>query len=108
MTYTKDDLPDLLLQLKKQLKAAEYTHTINYHKDVYSNSAEREARRIEKLIKLLEHNLIIDDYASGLVLVNDKFVVSLMTNKWRVKNKNKWYTHKSNISHFVDNYVLRE
>ena len=55
-----------------------------------------------------ETNLDIQEYNLGLVLINDKFVVSLTNNKWRIKNKNKWYLHKEDIDHFVNKYILGE
>ena len=43
----------------------------------------------------------------GLVLVDKKFVVSLIDNNWRVLNKNTWYKHKD-IKHFVSNYIRKD
>jgi len=108
MIYTKDDLPNLHFELMKSKKAAEGVERINYNKSQYSNAPRREADRIEKLIRLLEHNMTIEDYNSGLVLINDRFVVSLISNKWRVVGRNKWYMHKNDITHFVNNYILRD
>jgi len=107
MMYTKDDLPALLLDLKKNKRASESLEIANYNKSQYSNAPSREVARIEKLIRLLEHDVTIEDYNSGLVIINDRFVVSLISNKWRAKGRSKWYMHKDDISHFVNNYVLR-
>ena len=108
MMYTKDDLPKLLLELKRYKKASESLEIANYNKSQYSNAPERAVTRIEKLIRLLEHAMTIEDYNSGLVLINDRFVVSLISNKWRVVGRNKWYMHKNDITHFVNNYILRD
>ena len=108
MIYTKDDLPNLLFKLTESKKAAEDVERINYNKLQYSNAPRREVTRIKKLIRLLEHNMIIEDYNSSFVLINDRFVVSLISNKWRVIGRNKWYMHKNDITHFVNNYILRD
>ena len=101
----------LLDLLYIELDAAEERRRIseerNYHKDVYGSSAEKSVERTKKLIALRKHeSLDIQAYNSGLVLINDKFVVSLINNKWRIKNKNKWYLHKEDVDHFVNTYIL--
>ena len=53
-------------------------------------------------------DLKIEQYYGGLVIINDKYIVSLMNNKWRVVNKNIWYRHKEDIDHFVNKYILGE
>jgi hypothetical protein len=108
MIYTKDDLPNLHFELMQSKKAAEGVERINYNKLQYSNAPRRRATRIEKLIRLLEHDMTIEDYNSGFVLINNRFVVSLISNKWRVIGRNKWYMHKNDITHFVNNYILRD
>ena len=101
----------LLDLLYIELDAAEERRRIseerNYHKDVYCRSSEKSVERTKKLIALRKHeSLDIQAYNSGLVLINDKFVVSLINNKWRIKNKNKWYLHKEDVDHFVNTYIL--
>ena len=101
----------LLDLLYIELDAAEERRRIseerNYHKDVYGRSAEKSVERTKKLIALRKHeSLDIQAYNSGLVLINDKFVVSLINNKWRIKNKNKWYLHKEDVDLFVNTYIL--
>ena len=101
----------LLDLLYIELDAAEERRRIseerNYHKDVYGRSAEKSVERTKKLIALRKHeSLYIHAYNSGFVLINYKFVVSLINNKWRIKNKNKWYLHKEDVDHFVNTYIL--
>ena len=55
----------------------------------------------------IHEDLEIEDYKSGLVLIDKKFVVSLIDNNWRVLNKNTWYKHKD-IKHFVSNYIRKD
>ena len=33
--------------------------------------------------------------------------VSLASNKWRVAQRDTWYRHRLDVSHFINNYVLR-
>ena len=47
-------------------------------------------------------------FGADQVLINDKFVVTLRNDNWRILHKNKWYRHKSDLQHFIDNYILKE
>jgi hypothetical protein len=106
--YTKKDLPELKEELKETEKDAKQRDLDCYHKDYYSNSYAREAQRLRKLIKFIEAGLEVQEYESGTVLINDKFVVTLRNDNWRILHKNKWYRHKSDLQHFIDNYILKE
>ncbi len=64
--------------------------------------------RITKLIKLIETGVKVQGYEKGQVLINDKFVVTLFNDNWRILHRNKWYRHKPNVQHFIDNYVLKD
>ena len=105
MIYTVDDLPEL----KKRLAEAEEKLHIaienNWHRDYYGDSAQKEVARVTKLIKLVEHDLYVEDYKPGLVLIGGKFVVSLANNKWKISGRNVWYRHKKDLDHFVSNYI---
>jgi hypothetical protein len=106
--YTKKDIPDLMQELHQEQILAKECDQRNYHKLQYSNSSQREVNRLKKLIKLIEAGLDVEDYESGTVLVNGKFVVTLLHDNWRNLYKNRWYRHKADIQHFIDNYVLKE
>jgi hypothetical protein len=105
--FTKKDLPNLESKLTIAKFNLAKCDEDNYHKDIYSNHYERDVRRIEKLISLIHEDLEIEDYKSGLVLIDKKFVVSLIDNNWRVLNKNTWYKHRD-IKHFVNNYIRKD
>ena len=102
--YTMEDIP----QLKERLKEARKRAKEEQDRDTVNNWGQRESSRLKKLISLIEHRLNIEDYGSGTVLINEKFVVSLISPKWRVKGKSIWYNHKHDIKHFVHNYLLKE
>ena len=105
--YTKDDLAGLKEDLQDADIRAKQCAKDNDHKLQYSNSWAREHSRLRKLIKFIESGLKVQEYESGEVLINDKFVVTLYNDNWRVLNKNKWYKHKPNVEHFIDNYILK-
>lgn len=105
--FTKKDLPNLESKLTIAKFNSAKCKEDNYHKPIYSNHYERDVRRIEKLISLIHEDLEIEDYKDGLVLIDKKFVVSLLHNNWRVLNKNTWYKHRD-IKHFVSNYVRKD
>ena len=82
-TYSSKDIPEL----KKRLAAARKEAKKISASDDLNNQPQREAERLSKLIGLLEHRLSIQDYGSGTVLVNQKYVVSLSSAKWRIKGE---------------------
>jgi len=107
MSYTVNDLPFLLEELARHKKLADDCDLENYHKDRYSNSYRREVKRLTKLIALIQQPVNVEPYGQGCVLLDNKFIVSLISNKWRVAGKGKWYFHK-NIPHFITTYVLKD
>lgn len=107
MTYTIKDLPFLTEELELNEKLAKQRAIEAWDKDRYSNRYAKEVRRLQKLIDLVQQPVTVEPSSNGCVLVNDKFIVSLANNKWRVVNKNKWYMHKD-IPHFITNYVLKD
>ena len=106
--YSQEDMPELKEDLKQEEQKAKQCDLDNDHKLQYSNPYRREAQRLRKLIKFIEAGLEVQEYESGTVLVNDKFVVTLRNDNWRILHKNKWYRHKSDLQHFIDNYILKE
>ena len=105
--YTKKDLPNLESKITISKFKSDQCEEENYHRAYYNNPYKRDIERIEKLISLIHENLEIEDYKDGLVLIDKKFVVSLLHNNWRVLNKNTWYKHKD-IKHFVSNYIRKD
>ena len=84
--YTMEDIP----QLKERLKEARKRAKEEQDRDTVNNWGQRESSRLKKLISLIEHRLNIEDYGSGTVPINEKFVVSLISAKWRIKGKSVW------------------
>ena len=106
--YNKEDIFFLKEELKKYKIEAKKTDEDNDHKLSYSNANQRQCSRLKKLIELIDTGVKIEDYDDGLVLINDKFVVSLRNSRWRTLNKNTWYWHKHDINHFINTYVMQD
>jgi len=106
--YTKETLDDLDEDIEYYKEKSVELQRSCWHKDNYSNYADRNVLRLKKLRKLLELNLEVETFGQpnfGMVLVNRKFVVCLLDNNWRVVNKNVWYRHKDDLNHFVETYI---
>tara|TARA_R100001126_G_scaffold96604_1_gene69188 strand:+ start:348 stop:692 length:345 start_codon:yes stop_codon:yes gene_type:complete len=107
-TYSKDDLSHLERKIKWEKFYAKQLNKANDHKCWFSNPHEREIKRLIKLKKFVELDIKVQDYTKGLILINDKYIVTLLDNKWRVLHKNTWYRHKTDLQHFIDKYILKE
>ena len=107
--YTKDNLNELDEDVKDCLDKEQELNVARWDKDYYNNLYDRQVKRLLKLRKLLERDLQVEFFGQknfGLVLVNNKFVVCLLNNEWRSVRKNKWYKHKRDLDHLIDNYIL--
>lgn len=101
--FTKANLPKL-----RKLYDKHYKLGLEYDNDWNVGSDWREAHRLKKVIHFLEleDDLKIEHAGPGLILINKKFIVSLASNKWKVKGKNVWYKHKDSLKDFVEKYIL--
>lgn len=107
--YTKETLNELDDDIKYYKEQSKNLCDKCWDKDVYSNRYARQIKRLKKLRKLLNRDLKVEFFGQknfGLVEVNNKFVVCLLNNEWRTVRKNKWYKHKEDLNHFIDNYIL--
>lgn len=59
--------------------------------------------RMRKEIELIESGCSVENTHEGL-LVNNKYVVAVRKNRWKVAGKNVWYWY-SDIPTFVKKYV---
>ena len=109
MIYSKEDVPSIEQRIIQATELAEKCEKENFYKSQYSNSHAREVGRLKKLKKFVsDDRLEVADYADGMVIIDDKYIVSLSNNKWRVARRNVWYRHKLDVHHFIDNYVLKD
>jgi len=97
---TIDDLP----RLKKELAEA-ILEVEKGEEDAYA----REAQRLTKLIDLLEleHDITIQMYSTGEIIINNRYIISLRNRRWRVKGFAVWYWHKKDIKEFIEETVLK-
>jgi len=110
-TVGRKDIPilkDMINIQKKLAKIEAYDYATN-DKMYQSDPENRHLCRLKKLKEfLLTDQKIKLDYANtpGLILINNKYIASLSSGKWRVKGKNKWYWYKT-PQQLVDKYILR-
>jgi hypothetical protein len=77
----------------------------NYHKDVYSDSYAKEVERLKALRVFVESGVRFkSDSSGGTVIVEDRFVFTLISHKWRNVGKNIWYRSKG-ASDFIKRFV---
>jgi len=58
---------------------------------------------LQKVKYLVEKDCAVVDYAPGLVLINDRFVMAYRGHKWRIEGKAPWYNYKDIESFYVNN-----
>lgn len=58
---------------------------------------------LKKVKYLVEKDCAVTDYAPGLVLINDRFVLAYRGHKWRINGKAQWYNYKDIESFYVNN-----
>jgi hypothetical protein len=110
MLYTKEDITELEKEVEEAKANADARDRECYHKDVYSNASRKDVHKLRKLInliKVVDNSDTIEDHGAGLILLNNKYIVSLANDKWRVVRRNTWYRHKQDLKHFIDNYVRK-
>lgn len=80
-------------------------HEEKKHKDVYSDPFDKEIKRLKTLRVLVESGVRfrLDD-SGGAVVVEDRYVFTLISHKWRVVGKNVWYRSKG-ASNFLKQFV---
>jgi hypothetical protein len=109
--YTKETLHELDEDIEYYKQQSKEIQERAYYKDVYSNRADRNVKRLTKLKKLISMGLHVEHFGQpnfGLVEVNSKYVLSLLENNWRTIYKNKWYKHSDNVEDFVNTYILNK
>lgn len=64
--------------------------------DNMNNRHFREHSRLIKMATLLENFFEFDIYdnGGGCVIIKDKYIVSLSSNKYRIKGKGKWFSYR--------------
>ena len=94
-------------EIEKQSEEVRLAEIRVYDKDQYGKGPWNELKRLQQERELILSGVNWKHHGSGTVLVEDKFIYALLTGKWRVLNKNKWYQSKS-VKHFIENYVRKD
>ena len=97
-------LNDYIKNLRSQIES----DNIDSANDVHEQSVGRWLRRKDRLEKILDLEKLgcnVQDCPSGL-LVNNKFIIQMKRQKWRVVGSGKWYWYKS-IPDFFLKYVSK-
>tara|TARA_B100000768_G_scaffold181590_1_gene205229 strand:+ start:6719 stop:7084 length:366 start_codon:yes stop_codon:yes gene_type:complete len=82
----------------------------NWHKDQYGNGYINDVVRLEEAIEFVkvDREFYLDiEHPGHLFCVNNKFLLTPIKKKWRVKGKATWYRYGS-PEKFIKKYVLEE
>mgnify|MGYP000058798276 FL=1 len=107
--FTKNDIPFFKDELKTAEK--EYSKDIEetMHKSLTGDRFEKRVKRLKKIIKLLNSGIFFKEYnPPSLIIVKDKFIISLIKNIWRIKGRQVWYRHTENLNSFKENYIEKD
>ena len=91
-------------EIEKQEEVVRLAEISVYHKDNYGRGPWNELSRLKTERELILTGVKWEHFGSGTVLIENKFVYALNSEKWRVRGKQKWYWSKG-VKHFVENYV---
>ena len=102
--YTIEDIKDIMNLIEQEEQKSKKLQEESTHKDFVSDSHAREVKRLKVLLQFIRTRQIISWYNEGCLLINNKFIFSTKTNKWRIVGKPMWYNSKS-PKDFIDNYL---
>lgn len=72
----------------------------------FDTSSGRESSRLSTILGILDFGVEINKYWGGFVEINNKYVFSLSSYKWRMKGKNVWSKRgMSSIKDFITKIV---
>ena len=103
MKLDKTYLEQQLIKLKQLSDQCELD---NWDKLYYSNPYEKGIVKTKALLSFIDLPVKVDEYQDGLVIVNERFIFSLSSYKWKVKHKAKWYMSKG-VKDFVERFVMK-
>jgi len=99
-TITKEHVPILnnLIDIQNILADNEILEELEIDKDQLSMPQCRQLSRLEKLKEFVvtgEPITLNYSNAKGLIIMKNKYIASLASNKWRVLGTNKWNRYKT-------------
>mgnify|MGYP003637032463 CR=1 FL=1 len=92
------------LEIEKQKEVVKRAEKLTENKMHFGQGPWKELDRLKIERELMLTGVIWEHASQGLVLIEGKYFFSLISGKWRVKGKTKWY-HSKGVCQFVDKYV---
>ena len=91
------------LERLRKIATATDNHPDNWDKAYYGNPAETEIMWVIKTIEFEKQGVKVEESNQGLI-IEDKFLIAIRRNRWKVIGKNTWYWYKD-AEDFVKRYV---
>jgi hypothetical protein len=102
--YTTDDLNDVLEQMHEEKIKSKKLQEESTHKLFVNDSHEKKAKRLRTLAIFIETEQVVTWYNTGCLLINNKFIFSTKTNKWRIRGVASW-TDSKGPEDFIENVL---
>lgn len=97
-------------KLEETIKLRDQVDESSRHKDYYGNGYVNDVIRLQEAIKFVQvdREFYLDiEHPGHLFCINNKFLLTPIKKKWRVKGKAKWYRYGS-PEKFISKYVFQE
>ena len=98
------DLENIDLEIGKQEEVVKRAEKLTENKMNFGQGPWKELARLKIERELMLTGVTWEHASQGVVLIEGKYFFSLISGKWRVKGKTKWYYSKG-VRSFVDKYV---
>jgi len=102
--------PQLLSKTIREEQKAYWQREASSDKMYVNNVHERRLPKLKKLKMLQSHflgKIKLDKFRPGLAIINDRYIVSLKSNRWQTSDGGTWYYYK-NVKDLVERYILKE
>jgi hypothetical protein len=98
------DLEKIDLEIEKQEEVVKRAEKLTEHKTNFGDGPWKELARLKIERELVLTDVTWEHASQGVVLIEGKYYFSLISGKWRVKGKTKWYYSKG-VRSFINKYV---
>jgi hypothetical protein len=106
----KQRLAKLRQKVKETEEKRDAVDAMCAHKDYHGNGYTNDVTRLYAAIDFVEvdREFYLDiDHQGSLFCINNKFLLTPIKKKWRLKGKAQWYRYSS-PENFIKKYVFRE
>lgn len=100
-----DRLEDAVDRLISILLPQEKTPDVSVHE--IQTPEDREMMRQKSIMDFKALGVEVQPYSDGLILIEGKYVVSLLGRRWRILNRGKWYWYRT-PEQLVNQHIKRE